>query len=195
MFYRELLTGVILAGGLGRRMGGQDKGLVPLLGKPLYQHIIERLEPQVGQVMINANRNQSRYQQSGFTVISDLNNDFSGPLAGMQAALHATTTEWLLFVPCDVPAFPLTLAENMFLNKADSLACYANDTDRDHPTFALLHRSLVQQLDEYLARGDRKLMLFMREISAKCIVFPPQSGSFANLNTPEDSLNWELQQK
>lgn len=191
----HLITGVILAGGLGRRMGGQDKGLVTLLGKPLYQYIVERLEPQVGKVIINANRNQTRYQQSGFEVISDLNDDFSGPLAGMQAALHRATTEWLLFVPCDVPEFPITLAQKLFQDKGDSLASYANDGHRDHPTFALLHCSLTEKLDQYLARGDRKLMLFMREIAAKCVIFPSQSGSFANLNTPEDSLNWEHQQK
>lgn len=195
MLDTQSITGVILAGGLGRRMGGEDKGLVPLLGKPLYQHIIERLIPQVGMLIINANRNQERYQQSGFTVISDLNHDFAGPLAGMQAGLYHAATEWVLFVPCDVPAFPLTLAATMFQHKGDSLACYANDTERDHPTFALLHRSLAPSLDEYLAKGERKLMFFMREIAAKCVIFPPQLGSFANLNTPEDSLNWEQQQK
>ncbi|MEX9611863.1 molybdenum cofactor guanylyltransferase MobA [Providencia manganoxydans] len=195
MNMRQSITGVILAGGLGRRMGGQDKGLITLLGKPLYQHIAERLEPQVEQLMINANRNQARYQQSGFPVISDLTEDFSGPLAGMQAALHAAKTEWLLFVPCDVPAFPLDLAVTFFENKGDSLACYANDTERDHPTFALIHCSLAPKLDEYLARGERKLMFFMQEIAAKCVVFPSQLGAFTNLNTPEESLNWELQQK
>lgn len=189
----QQITGVILAGGLGRRMGGQDKGLITLLGKPLYQHIVTRLEPQVSQIIINANRNQDQYRQSGFSVISDLNNDFSGPLAGMQAALHTATTDWLLFVPCDVPDFRLTLASTMLLNRGNSLACYANDSERDHPTFALLHRSVKQRLDAYLKRGDRKLMLFMQEISAKCVIFP--TGSFANLNTPEDRLYWEQQHK
>ncbi|ELX8380090.1 molybdenum cofactor guanylyltransferase MobA [Providencia vermicola] len=195
MLDKQSITGVILAGGLGRRMGGVDKGLISLRGKPLYQHILERLQPQVGKLAINANRNQECYQQSGFPVISDLNADFAGPLAGMQAGLHHATTEWLLFVPCDVPDFPLTLASTLFQSKGDSLACYANDTVRDHPTFALLHRSLAPSLDEYLAKGERKLMLFMREVAAKCVIFPPQSGSFANLNTPEDSRNWEQQQK
>lgn len=195
MSFRQSITGVILAGGRGTRMGGQDKGLVPLLGKPLYQYILARLAPQVGQVMINANRNQDEYRQSQLTVITDLNSDFSGPLAGMQAALHHAKTDWLLFVPCDVPAFPLDLAEKMFMEKGLHLACYAQDTEREHPTFALLHRSLQPQIDDYLARGDRKLMLFMQEINAKGITFSSETGSFANLNTPEDSRNWELQQK
>lgn len=195
MSFRQSITGVILAGGRGTRMGGQDKGLVPLLGKPLYQYILARLAPQVNQVMINANRNQDEYCQSQLTVITDLNTDFSGPLAGMQAALHHAKTDWLLFVPCDVPSFPLNLAEKMFMEKGQHLACYAQDAEREHPTFALLHRSLRSQLDDYLARGDRKLMLFMQEINAKGIIFSSETGSFANLNTPEDSRNWELQQK
>ncbi|MBP6121545.1 MULTISPECIES: molybdenum cofactor guanylyltransferase MobA [Providencia] len=195
MLFRQSITGVILAGGRGTRMGGQDKGLVPLLGKPLYQYIIERLQSQVEQIIINANRNQDSYRQSLVPVISDLNNDFSGPLAGMQAALHQAKTDWLLFVPCDVPDFPLNLAEKMFNEKGKHLACYACDSEREHPTFALLHRSLQPQLDDYLARGDRKLMLFMQQIDAKGIMFSSLSGSFANLNTPEDSRNWELKQK
>lgn len=195
MSFRQSITGVILAGGRGTRMGGQDKGLIPLLGKPLYQHILARLQPQVGQVMINANRHKSDYSESQLEVISDLNHDFSGPLAGMQAALHHAKTDWLLFVPCDVPDFPLNLAEKMFNEKEAQLACYACDAEREHPTFALLHRSLKTQLDDYLARGDRKLMLFMQEIHAKRIIFSSESGHFANLNTPEDSRHWELQQK
>lgn len=195
MTFRQSITGVILAGGLGTRMGGQDKGLVPLMGKPLYQHILERLSPQVGSIMINANRNQARYNESQLTVISDLENNFSGPLAGMQSAMHYAKTDWLLFVPCDVPAFPLNLAEKMFNEKGNHLACYAQDEKREHPTFALLHRSLKTQLDDYLARGDRKLMIFMQEVNAKGIIFSSEFDAFANLNTLEDSRNWELQQK
>ncbi|HBC7431138.1 TPA: molybdenum cofactor guanylyltransferase MobA [Providencia rettgeri] len=195
MSFRQSITGVILAGGRGSRMGGQDKGLVPLLSKPLYQYILARLSPQVGQVIINANRNQARYRESQLTVISDLNHDFSGPLAGMQAALHYAKTEWLLFVPCDVPDFPLNLAKKMFSEKGTHLACYAQDNEREHPTFALLHNSLKTRLDDYLARGDRKLMLFMREIDAKGIIFTSESDTFINLNTPEDSRLWERQRK
>lgn len=195
MSFRQSITGVILAGGRGSRMGGQDKGLVPLLSKPLYQYILARLSPQVGQVIINANRNQARYRESQLTVISDLNSDFSGPLAGMQAALHYAKTEWLLFVPCDVPDFPLNLAKKMFSEKGTHLACYAQDNEREHPTFALLHNSLKTRLDDYLARGDHKLMLFMREIDAKGIIFTSESDTFINLNTPEDSRLWERQRK
>ncbi|ENR5392842.1 molybdenum cofactor guanylyltransferase MobA [Providencia rettgeri] len=195
MSFRQSITGVILAGGRGSRMGGQDKGLVPLLSKPLYQYILARLSPQVGQVIINANRNQARYRESQLTVISDLNHDFSGPLAGMQAALHYAKTEWLLFVPCDVPDFPLNLAKKMFSEKGTHLACYAQDNEREHPTFALLHNSLKTRLDDYLARGDRKLMLFMREIDAKGIIFTSESDTFINLNTLEDSRLWERQRK
>ncbi|QKJ50880.1 molybdenum cofactor guanylyltransferase MobA [Providencia rettgeri] len=196
MTFRQSITGVILAGYSRHQNGGQDKGLVPLMGKPLYQHILERLSPQVGSIMINANRNQARYNESQLTVISDLENNFSGsPLAGMQSAMHYAKTDWLLFVPCDVPAFPLNLAEKMFNEKGNHLACYAQDERREHPTFALLHRSLKTQLDDYLARGDRKLMIFMQEVNAKGIIFSSEFDAFANLNTLEDSRNWELQQK
>lgn len=121
MSFRQSITGVILAGGKGTRMGGQDKGLIPLLDKPLYRYIIERLQPQVGQLMINANRHHAEYAQSQLPVFTDLTADFSGPLAGMQAALHQVTTDWLLFVPCDVPEFPTDLAEKCFAKKASTL--------------------------------------------------------------------------
>lgn len=121
MSFRQSITGVILAGGKGTRMGGQDKGLIPLLGKPLYRYIIERLQPQVGRLLINANRHHAEYAQSQLPVFSDLTTDFSGPLAGMQAALHQATTDWLLFVPCDVPEFPTDLAEKMFHEKVSIL--------------------------------------------------------------------------
>lgn len=152
MSFRQSITGVILAGGRGSRMGGQDKGLVPLLSKPLYQYILARLSPQVGQVIINANRNQARYRESQLTVISDLNSDFSGPLAGMQAALHYAKTEWLLFVPCDVPDFPLNLAK---VRKALTL-----------PAMHKIMSENIQHSLYYTARLKLALMITLQEAIA-----------------------------
>lgn len=111
------ISGVILAGGRGMRMGGEDKGLMPIGGITLYQYVLARLRPQVSSIAISANRNQARYQTSGLPVIGDLTPDFSGPLAGMLAGLEQATSEWVAFVPCDVPDFPTTLIEQFWLQK------------------------------------------------------------------------------
>jgi molybdopterin-guanine dinucleotide biosynthesis protein A len=190
----EDITGIILAGGRATRMGGEDKGLVHVAGVPLYQYVLSRLRPQVGHIAISANRNQTRYRESGLPVISDLTADFSGPLAGMLAGLKHATTEWVAFVPCDVPDFPSTLVEQLWQQKGQALAAYASDGERAHPTLALLHTSLVPQLAAYLARGERKLMLFLDAVGAGKITFEGQQAAFHNLNTQEDCQRW-LQEK
>ncbi|SMB55680.1 molybdopterin-guanine dinucleotide synthase [Serratia proteamaculans] len=187
----EEITGIILAGGRATRMGGEDKGLVQVAGIPLYQYVLSRLRSQVGQVAISANRNQERYRESGLPIVSDLTPDFSGPLAGMLAGLKHASTEWVAFVPCDVPDFPATLVDQLWQQKGRALAAYANDGERAHPTLALLHTSLVPQLEEYLARGERKLMLFLNAAGAKQIAFSGQQTAFHNLNAREDCLRWQ----
>ncbi|QGH61309.1 molybdenum cofactor guanylyltransferase MobA [Serratia proteamaculans] len=187
----EEITGIILAGGRATRMGGDDKGLVQIAGVPLYQYVLSRLRPQVNQIAISANRNQARYGESGLPIISDLMPDFSGPLAGMLAGLEHATTEWVVFVPCDVPDFPATLVEQLWQQKGNSLAAYTSDGERVHPTLALLHTSLAPQLKEYLACGERKLMLFLDSAGARQITFSGQQEAFHNLNTREDCLRWQ----
>ncbi|CAI1228428.1 molybdopterin-guanine dinucleotide biosynthesis protein MobA [Serratia proteamaculans] len=187
----EEITGIILAGGRATRMGGEDKGLVQVAGIPLYQYVLSRLRPQVGQIAISANRNQERYRESGLPIVSDLTPDFSGPLAGMLAGLKHASTEWVAFVPCDVPDFPATLVDQLWQQKGRALAAYANDGERAHPTLALLHTSLVPQLEEYLACGERKLMLFLNAAGARQIAFSGQQTAFHNLNTREDCLRWQ----
>ncbi|CAI1198770.1 molybdenum cofactor guanylyltransferase MobA [Serratia quinivorans] len=187
----EEITGIILAGGRATRMGGEDKGLIQIAGIPLYQYVLSRLRPQVGQIAISANRNQARYGESGLPIVSDLTPDFSGPLAGMLAGLKHATTEWVVFVPCDVPDFPATLVDQLWQQKGNSLAAYASDGERAHPTLALLHTSLAPQLKEYLARGERKLMLFLDAAGARQIVFSDHQTAFHNLNTREDCLRWQ----
>lgn len=187
----EDITGIILAGGRATRMGGEDKGLVQVAGIPLYQYVLARLRPQVGPMAISANRNQARYQESGLPTIGDLTTDFPGPLAGILAGLKYAATEWVVFVPCDVPDFPTTLVEQLWQQKGRSLAVYASDGERAHPTLALLHISLASQLADYLARGDRKLMLFLDAAGARQVTFTGQQAAFHNLNTREDCLHWQ----
>ncbi|WP_421595733.1 molybdenum cofactor guanylyltransferase MobA [Rahnella sp. PD4] len=182
------ITGVILAGGRSSRMG-QDKGLIEIQGKPLFEHIAERLRPQVGEILISCNRNMEQYGRNLRTA-PDKIQDFSGPLAGMLAALSVSKTEWALFVPCDVPDFPANLTEAFLANTAGQQAVYACDPEREHPTLCLLNRSLIPALTAYLDNGDRKLMIFLDNIGAKSVLFG-DSTAFSNLNTPEDVALWK----
>ncbi|RPE00942.1 molybdenum cofactor guanylyltransferase MobA [Candidatus Pantoea deserta] len=180
------LTGIILAGGQGRRMGGQDKGMVLFDGIPLYQHVLQRLRPQVDIVMISANRNHDRYQSGGFRVIPDTLPDFPGPLAGMLSGLLAAETEWVVFCSCDTPFVPTDYVEQLWRNKEKATAVWARSAERDHPVLALLHRSLAQPLAGYLQRGERRLMQFLREQGGHAVLMKQDEAAFRNLNTPED---------
>lgn len=182
----NIITGGILAGGRATRMGGVDKGLQILEGKPLYLHIADKLSSQVDNILISANRNLDEYRKSHYPVITDETEDFAGPLAGMLALLKNAQTPWVVFVPCDVPYFPLNLVEKLYEQKGDALASYVYDGNREHPTLSLLHRRVIPMLEKYLAQGDRKLMLFMKQIKAKPVLFADQTEAFINLNTLQD---------
>jgi len=182
------ITGVILAGGRSTRMG-QDKGLVPIAGKPLFEHIAQRLSPMVGEIIINTNQNHAQYGRE-FAIVTDIIQDHSGPLAGMLAGLKSIKTEWALFVPCDVPEFPENLAENLWRHKDGSQSVYARDEVRDHPTFCLLSRSIIPALENFLMNGDRKVMFFFKQINAVPVTFTDKHA-FMNLNTPADLTHWE----
>ncbi|RAW97501.1 molybdenum cofactor guanylyltransferase MobA [Photorhabdus sp. S8-52] len=185
------ISGAILAGGRATRMGGNDKGLIFLNKKPLYQHIADKLFPQVDELIINANRNLDIYRQSGYQIVPDLTPDFSGPLSGILTVLKSASYDWVIFVPCDVPDLPTDLVIRLWQGKQQALAAYVNDGYRAHPTIALLHRSLTSQLENYLANGDRKLILFMHKIRAIAVQFDDNPIVFTNLNTPEDCRHWE----
>lgn len=182
------ITGVILAGGRGSRMGGKDKGLVLYQNKPLYQHVLQRFAPQVTTVWINANRNIEVYQQSGVPTIADTLSDFPGPLAGMLAALQQAESEWVAFCSCDTPCVPSNLVSELWKNRGQALAVWPRTEQRDHPTLALLHRSLAAPLQDYLARGERKLMLFLQQIGGHSVLFTQAEAAFRNINQPEDLL-------
>ncbi len=184
------ITGVILAGGRSIRMGGEDKGLIALNHVPLYRYVLERLSPQVAQVMISANRNLEHYRESGLKVINDTLPDYPGPLAGMLAGLRAADTPWVAFAPCDVPIFPTDLVTRLWQGKQKAFAAFACAGERDHPAFSLLHRSLIPVLENFLTGGDRKVVLFFAQINAQRVVFPVEPRAFTNLNTPQDIQQW-----
>ncbi len=186
------ITGLILAGGRAQRMGGIDKGLVSFMGKPLIEHAIARLSPQVTTILINANRNHDRYAQYGHAVIADDYPDFAGPLAGFAAGLEDCKTEYLLSVPCDSPVFPLSLSkqllENMISTQSDLV--YASSIDQDgtswaQPVFCLMRRSVQQSLQQFLGQGGRKIDRWFEALPSSTVVFADEAA-FANTNTPEE---------
>lgn len=183
---KSQVTGVVLAGGKASRMGGQDKGLMLLDGKPLWQHVSDRLHPQVSSVVISANRNLNTYQESGLPVISDTLSDFPGPLAGMLSGMQQLPDEWFLFCPCDTPFIPVDLFTRLDIDRFQAPVVWVHDGDRDHPAVALAHRSLASKISDYLIRGDRRVMVFMREVGGHSVDFSDIKSAFRNINTLED---------
>lgn len=160
---RDNITGLILAGGRGSRMGGVDKGLQNHRGVPLALHALLRLAPQVGQVMINANRNLGAYESFGVPVWPDALPDFAGPLAGFLAGLERCETPWLATVPCDTPDFPedlvARLAERAEADGAEiaMAACPEDGVMRTQPVFCLIRADLMESLVRFTQEGGRKI--------------------------------------
>lgn len=183
------VTAVILAGGRGSRMGGQDKGLIIWQHQPLYLHVLQRLRLQVNTVWVNANRNFATYQKSGIPIIADTIADFPGPLAGMLAALQCVETDWVVFSPCDTPRLPENLLTHLWRNKGDARAVWACSEERDHPAMALLHRSLANELQLYLNQGERRLLVFLQRVGGHSVLFSNAGSAFNNFNSPTDLEN------
>jgi molybdopterin-guanine dinucleotide biosynthesis protein A len=182
------ITGVILAGGEGRRMGGADKGLQLLDGRPLVQWVLERLQPQVGQVVISANRNLERYRALGCPVLEDLTPGFAGPLAGLQAAMAGATTPLLLAAPCDSPRLPADLGSRLLaaLQAAQSDLAVPRAGDRAHRAFCLVRCELLPRLDAFLAGGGRKLGLWYETLNTVEVDFDDEAAAFGNINSIAD---------
>ncbi|WP_325921012.1 molybdenum cofactor guanylyltransferase MobA [Kluyvera cryocrescens] len=180
------ITGVVLAGGKASRMGGKDKGLMLLNGKPLWQHVADRLRPQVNSIVISANRNLPVYQASGLPIITDTLPGYPGPLAGILSVIQQVSAEWFLFCPCDTPFIPGFLAERLENKRHQAPVVWVHDGERDHPAVVLVHRSLASKIEEYLARGDRRVMVFMREVGGHSVDFSDMKSAFHNMNTPQD---------
>jgi len=191
------ITAVILAGGKGRRLGGQDKGLVLYNNKPLIKHIIERIKPQVKTILINANRNQEIYASYGFSVISDELDDFQGPLAGFVTAMRTAKTRYIVTLPCDGPLLPKDLVARM-INKIDNLQdvysdtlCVAHDGERLQPVYALIPVGLIDSLEQFLTEGNRKIDLWYAKHDMQRVDFSDKPHAFDNINTEEQRLNME----
>lgn len=181
------LTGMILAGGKARRMGGQDKGLIPYQGRPLIAHVLERLEPQVQAILINANRSHDQYAQFGHPVIADAEDGFLGPLAGILAGLRAAQTELLLCVPCDSPEIGPDLAAKLAspFVQAETRIAVASCAGRLQPVFAVLHTNLSEALDDFLRHGGRKIDEFYGAQGFEEVPFE-NPNEFRNINTHEE---------
>lgn len=185
------VSAVILAGGRATRMGGDDKGWVPLAGKSLIEHVLDRLRPQVDEVLINANRSQARYQTLA-PVIGDGNDDFQGPLAGMQAGLAAARHDWVLFVPCDGPALPLDLMTRFRAAiTPDTDLVVAHDGEHLQPVVALLRRALLPSLRQALAEGERKTGAWFARHRMAVVPFADLPDAFVNLNSPDELAAYE----
>ena len=182
------ISAVILAGGKARRMGGQDKGLQILGKQSLIEHVINRLQPQIHQISINANRNQTEYAKFGFPVFSDELPDFQGPLSGMLTALEKKKSDFILFTPCDTPFFPMNLLDKLksAVKNDRTLIAYACDEEREHPIFCLMSVQLKEKLRHYLASGERRLLQFMKENGGISVKFTQEEGNFENFNTLDD---------
>ncbi|ROR32320.1 molybdenum cofactor guanylyltransferase MobA [Inmirania thermothiophila] len=181
------VTGAVLAGGRGRRMGGRDKGLLELAGRPLAAHILDALRPQCEALLINANRNREAYEALGVPVVGDALAGFQGPLAGFAAALAAATTPLVATVPCDSPLVPPDLVARLraALEAAGAEIAVAHDGRRLQPVFALLRRELLPSLEAYLAAGDRKIDLWYPRHRTVEVDFSDRPEAFMNANEPE----------
>lgn len=192
-FSRSRVAGLVLAGGLGRRMGGEDKGLVEIAGRPMVEFVLEALRPQVGSVMINANRNLDRYAAFGHPVVPDELSGFLGPLAGVASALPYLAADFLLTVPCDAPLLSAHLARRLFdaCAAAGADVAVAHDGRRLQPVFMLLRASAGPSLRAYLEGGGRKVDSWFAQVRLAQADFSDEPDCFANVNEPDERQRLE----
>ena len=185
---RHIFTGVILAGGEASRMGGQDKGLIPLNGRPLIEYILAALTPQVEQVIINANRNMDVYGHYGHRVIKDEFDGYCGPLAGMASCLRAVTTPVMVTVPCDSPFVPGDLVARLYqqMQKADAEISVAHNGERLQPVFTMMRNTVLDSLLDFLHGGERKIDKWFARHKIAVADFSGQPDTFLNINTRDE---------
>jgi molybdopterin-guanine dinucleotide biosynthesis protein A len=182
------ITGLVLAGGQGRRMGMIDKGLVELDGKPLVAHVLARLAPQVGALIVNANRNVERYAALGHPVVGDAIGGYAGPLAGLHAGLSAATTPLVATTPCDSPFLPADLVARLAgaFDAATVDIAVARTFDQPHPVFALVRRDVLPHLARFLEQGGRKIDAWYASLRLAEVAFDDEADAFRNINTPQE---------
>ena len=196
MIERTQITGLVLAGGLGRRMSedGQtvDKGLQTFRGQPLISHVLARLAPQVNTVLVNANRNTDRYSTFGHPVVTDRIEGFAGPLAGLHSGMRACPTDWLASAPCDAPFLPADLVARLAhaADVAGAQVAAARTGRQAQPVFMLVRCALADHLEAFLASGARRIDAWQSTLRMAEVDFVDEQP-FLNFNTREDLLGHE----
>ena len=180
------VSGIVLAGGQGRRMGGVDKGLKPLRGKPMVEWVLARLAPQVDEIVINANQNIEVYRKFKHRVVSDEISGFAGPLAGLHAGLKAASNQLVVTVPCDSPFLPEDLVHRLEKHLKDNQLAVAKTGDQPHPVFALVRKTVLPSLEAFLAGGGRKIDAWYAALQVVEVAFDDEADAFRNINTLEE---------
>lgn len=191
------ITGIILAGGRARRMGGQDKGLIQLGMKPMIEYVLNAIEPQVDAIIINANRNQTTYEKYGFPVVADQIEGYCGPLAGMASGLQISETPFIVTAPCDCPLIPDNLVHKLYstLRQENAEICTAFSNGRLQPVFTLMKSELLSSMLDFLNNGDRKIDRWFEKHHLAIADFSDQPETFININSAEELAAIELKLK
>jgi molybdopterin-guanine dinucleotide biosynthesis protein A len=180
------ITGIVLAGGKGTRMGSVDKGLQPLRGKPMVEWVLARLAPQVAEIIVNANQNLARYETYGYRVVPDEIAGFAGPLAGLHAGLKAARHPLVVTVPCDSPFLPDDLVSRLSASMQHHDLAVAKTGEQPHPVFSLMRRQVRESLEAFLAAGGRKIDAWYAALKVVEVSFDDQADAFRNINTLEE---------
>ena len=184
------ITGIVLAGGQGRRMGGVDKGLQLLHGRPMVAQVLARLTPQVGEIVINANQNLDAYRRFGHRVVADAIPGFAGPLAGLHAGMKAAANPLVVSVPCDSPFLPDDLVSRLKSKLQGFDLAVAKTGEQPHPVFSLMKTDLLKNLEAFLVQGGRKIDAWYGSLKFIEVQFDDEADAFRNINTVEE-LNRE----
>ena len=189
------ITAVVLAGGQGRRMGGQDKGLIEINGRALVAILVDQLQQQISSILINANRNLERYHAMGYPVVSDQLSDYQGPLAGFACAMTAVDTDFILTLPCDGPSLATDYVARFIASQARTGApiCVADDGERLQPVHALVKVDLLSSLNAFLDSGERKIDRWYAMHDFVQTDFSDCADMFRNINTPSDHETMQVQ--
>ena len=191
------ITGIILAGGQARRMGGKDKGLIELAQKPMIEYVLNAIEPQVDDIIINANRNQTVYEGYGFPVVADEIEGYCGPLAGMASGIQAAKTPFVVTVPCDSPLIPDDLVQKLYstMQNEDAEICTAHANGRLQPVFTLMKSELLPSMLDFLNNGERKIDKWFEKHRLAIADFSEQADTFININSADELAAIELKLK
>ncbi len=191
----DKITGLILAGGRGSRMGSVDKGLQAFRGRPMIAHVLERFAPQVDEILINANRSLDEYAAFGHRVVPDAIDGFAGPLAGLHIGMAHATHPLVATVPCDSPFLPADLIARLSgaMQQHGADLAVAKTFDQPHPVFCLTRASLAPHLHAFLASGQRKIDKWYATLKVVEVPFDDQEAAFSNINTVEELKSLEQQ--